>query len=121
MHKNPPTGNWRRVSDIRVQYTVLHQKWVYAEADGDTAEATLRYIIPFGMTKTLTKNYGSGYCKASFTILPLAVKDVMTESDSFDAESYDRKQMRIHTSTEGNKGYGNFKHILQYMQGKDFA
>ena len=60
--------DWRCVDNIQVEYTILKQQWNYVDTS-----VTLQYIMPWGMRKTMTKNYAATTCK-TYEVLPRTVR-----------------------------------------------
>ena len=67
--KNPPSGDWRKIGKIKINYSYLIKKWTYKNNDYNET-----YLIPFGMLKTLERLHSHKKNYHSFKILSETVK-----------------------------------------------
>lgn len=95
----PPAGKWRDFMKLKVSYAYVTKTWEY---DGETLSQ--RFLVPFGMSKTLIGVWSKTKCYHSFNILPLAVKEKFNIKD----ESYDPKKMKLTLHSSGNRGVKEF-------------
>ena len=101
--QHPPSGKWRKFSQIKVSYTYVTKTWTYE--DEIYSE---KFLVPFGMMKTLMDLWKSPKCYHSFNVLPSNVKQ------NLDIENADYKsdKMKLELSHEGNKGVKEFTYVF---------
>ena len=96
--KNQPAGRWRKVCQVKVEYTYMRQTWYYLEK-----EYTRIQICPWGM-KLFVQKLLEDEKVSNFQAIPLDVRENLNlVKDGFDA-----KDMKVTCKNDGNKGYGTF-------------
>ena len=102
MKKNPPAGNWRKFTKIKVNYTYLEKDWSYA-----CRNFRETFLIPPGMLKTLERLYSNKKTYHSCSVLPESVKQELGLSE----EEYKKEKMKLTVSHKGNKGLKTYDYI----------
>ena len=110
MKKNPPAGNWRKFTKIKVNYTYLEKDWSYAYRNFRET-----FLIPPGMLKTLERLYSNKKTYHSCSVLPESVKQELGLSE----EEYKKEKMKLTVSHKGNKGLKTFDYICCFICQKD--
>jgi len=74
--EHPPSGKWRKFTKIKVAYTYVTKKWTY-----DEKIYSEKFLVPFGMMKTLMGLWSSSKCYHIFNVLPSNVKQNLNIDD----------------------------------------
>lgn len=110
MEKYKPAGDWRKTTQIKINYTYITKKWIYNDLQCEE-----EYIIPFGMLKTMERLFSHKKCYQSFNVLPEFVKNELNIS----SENYDKNNMNLIISHKGNRGMKSFYYIYCHVCHKD--
>ena len=114
--KNQPAGRWRKVCQVKIEYTYIHQTWHHLEK-----EFTRIQICPWGM-KTYISKLLQEEKVCNKQAIPLDVREGLgLVTDAFDAND-----IKVTCKDDGNKGYKKFyllycdkcKKKLPVLQGK---
>lgn len=98
LKKNQPSGKWRKIRTIKVEYTLIHQLWRYK-----TKEFVRKVVIPWGMVKYMSKILQDKKVKHKQAI-PTEVKEGLGLLD----ENFDVNDIEVSCSNTGNQGFDEF-------------
>lgn len=110
MEKYKPAGDWRKVTQIKINYTYLAKQWSYGDL-----QCKEEFIVPFGMLKIIEKLYSHNKCYNSFNVL----SDFVRKELALTAENYDKEKMKLLVSHQGNRGIKSFYYIYCQVCHKD--
>ena len=100
--QHQPSGKWRKFTKIKVSYTYVTKKWTYNEKIYSE-----KFLVPFGMMKTLMGIWSLSKCYHTFNVLPSNVKQKL----SIDETDYKPDKMKLELSNKGNKGVKEFTYV----------
>ena len=100
---HPPSGKWRKFTQIKISYTYVNKTWTYGKE-----VYSEKFLVPFGMMKTLMGLWGSPKCYHSSNVLPRNVKQNFGIEDDY---TKNEQKMKLKLSHEGNKGVKEFTYV----------
>ena len=69
---HPPSGQWQDFKRIKISYTHITKKWEY-----NSAFYSEKFLVPFGMMKTIMGLWSAAKCYHSYNVLPVSVRDAL--------------------------------------------
>lgn len=98
LKKNQPSGKWRKIRKIKVEYTLINQIWKY-----QSKNFIRKVVIPWGMTKHMTKILQDSKVKRK-QVIPSEVKEALSLEDG----NFDIDDIEVSCSNIGNLGFEEF-------------
>ena len=98
LKKNQPSGKWRKIRTLKVEYTLIHQLWKYQSKD-----FIRKVVIPWDMVKHMSKFLQDNKVKRK-QVIPSEVKEAFGLLD----ENFDINDIEVSCSNTGNQGFEEF-------------
>ena len=98
-NKNQPSGQWRKLEQVKVNYTYIVQTWTHLDK-----EYTRKHISPYGMKTFVTKLLEQRR-NTNKRSIPNDVREALELGADSD---FDQNDIKLTCSDEGDEGMGTF-------------